>query len=180
MRRIETPEQIDRRKKRNARIGSIIMLLILVVSSLGYAFMSSDSESNTGGGSGKAYGVGDRWAIDMNGGTIYFAYPPENLTDIIVDTNLSLQDYYQKPLYISSDSALVGSEVSYSLGKYVERVQSACYGNCSLDYPDKDCDSNLIVFKESNQSRVFQKQNCIFVDGDLRAVDAFLYRIFGY
>jgi hypothetical protein len=172
MRKIETPEHVERRRKRNARIGSVVMLLILVVSSLGYAFMSSDSGTTNGGGSGKVYSVGDRWALDIGGGTIYFAYPPENVSEIIVDTNLSLQDYYQKPLYISSDSTLVGTEVSYNIGKFSERVQPACYGNCSLDY--------LIVFKESNQSRVSQKQNCIFIDGDLRALDAFLYKIFGY
>jgi hypothetical protein len=179
MRKIETGEQIERRRKRNAKIGGIIMLLILVISSAGYAFISSDSETG-GNKSGGVYGVGDRWALDVNGGTLYFSHSLENVSDIIVDTSFSLNDYYQKPLYVVSDNPIITNEVGLSLGKYVIRMQNACYENCTSDLPEKNCSDNLIVYNPKIENKVYQKDNCIFIDGDLRAVDAFLYRIVGY
>jgi len=180
MRKIETAEELDRKKKRNARVGSIIMLLILVVSSLGYAFMSSDSDTGSQKkGSNGVYASGDRWALDISGGSLFFSNPPENVSDIVVDTNLTLEDYYQKPLYIVSEDGLFGNEISFNLGRYASRIQNACYGNCTYDYPEKDCNENLIVHTESSGNRVYQMQNCIFVDGDLKVLDAFLYKLFG-
>jgi len=177
IRRIETAEEIERRRKRSVRIGSMIMLLVLVVSSVGYAFMGRDSESNNSGS--KTYYNGDKWAIDANGGKLLFTYPPENVSNVIVDTDLTLQNYYQKPLYIASKDNLVGNEISLSLGKYVSRMQNACYGNCTYDYPEKDCNDNLIIHNSSGSGRIYQENNCIFVDGNLMELDAFLYKVFG-
>ena len=143
--------------------------------------MSSEKSGTiTGkGSSSKAYNNGDKWVVDVSGGQIFFSNSPENISDIIVDTNLSLSSYYQKPLYIVSDNNLIGNEIALSLEKYVSRVQNACYGNCTSNYPEKDCKDNLIVYNSTKEKRVYQKENCVFINGDLRALDAFLYKIFG-
>jgi len=177
IRRIKTAEEIEKRRKRNVMIGSMLMLLILIISSLGYAFMGRDSENSKS--NSKTYYNGDKWAVDAGGAVLLFSHPPENVSDVIVDTNLTLNDYYQRTLYIVSEDNLIGSEISLSLGKYVSRVQNACYGNCTYDYPEKDCNDNLIIHNSSGSGRIYQENNCIFVDGNLMELDAFLYKVFG-
>ena len=69
-------------------------------------------------------------------------------------------------------------EISLSLGRYTGRIQEACYGKCDKDLPEKDCTQNLIVWKDSAENKVYSQGKCVFIEGDLRAVDAFLYKIF--
>ena len=90
-----------------------------------------------------------------------------------------IRDYYQQPVYVSSNSTEIANEIMSNVGPYTERIQQACYGNCTTDFPEKNCNENLIVWTPSDTNRVYQKDKCVFIDGDIKAVDAFLYRIFG-
>ena len=63
---------------------------------------------------------------------------------------------------------------------YSYRIQDACYGECERDLPEKSCEEKIIVFRESQEKQIYQEGNCIFIDGDLSSVDAFLYKILGF
>ena len=94
----------------------------------------------------------------------------------------SVRDYAGKQLYVASDNNAVLQEIGLNLGNYVPRVHRACLGVCEDNLPEKSCDGedNLIVWNsDASVGGVYQEQNCIFIDGDLRAVDAFLYKILG-
>ena len=92
--------------------------------------------------------------------------------------NFDIEDYYRKVVYVASDNKGAMYEIGQNLGKYTERMQEACYGNCSENLPEKNCSDLLIVFDESIERKVYQEENCVFIEGDLKAVDAFLWRIF--
>ena len=66
------------------------------------------------------------------------------------------------------------------LGPFVSRIQEACYGPCEEDLPEKSCEDNLIVVKESEESKIYQEENCIFIEGGTGAIDAFFYRLFEF
>ena len=72
------------------------------------------------------------------------------------------------------------SGITNNLGRYASRIQEACYGECERDFPEKDCSENLIVFKEMEERKIYQEEKCIFIEGDLLSVDAFLYKIMGF
>jgi hypothetical protein len=66
-----------------------------------------------------------------------------------------------------------------NLARYASRFQEACYGECEKDLPEKDCSEKLIVFRESEVKKVYEEGSCVIIEGDMVAVDAFLYRVLG-
>lgn len=157
------------------------ILAILILSTAGYAFFSNEGASGgTSGGNNGLQNVGDRWAWISNGNTHYSTHSLENTANVSVNFNLGLSDYSEQNLYIASESEQIYGELAYNLGFYVLKVQGACYGNCTKDLPEKDCTELLIVWTQNQENRVYQNNKCIFIDGDLRAVDAFIYKLFGF
>ena len=182
MRKILTQAEKERKSQRNVIILSVIMLGLLVLSTVGYAFLSGDKTGNQkSSGSSKATETGGLWAIQKDGQTFYFVNSTENVENISVNVLVTLANYAGKTLYIASDNNGIASEIGSNLGKYASRAQKACYGNCTEDLPTKNCTGtdNLIVFNKSETNKVSQRDNCVFIDGDMRAVDAFLYKLLG-
>ena len=182
MRRIETAKETAIRQKRKAKIISFFMLIILVGSIAGFAFLSNpedNSQTTNGDTNGeKVQNIGSQWVIKFNGENIILNYGPEDVKNIDVSILYDLNGFYGKDLYIASNNTGITSEIASTLGRYVSKTQRACYLKCEEDLPEKDCTENLIVYIENKENRVYQQDNCIFIEGDLRAADAFLYKIF--
>jgi hypothetical protein len=160
MRSIGTSEQDELRKQRTVRNFSIFLLVILVLSSVGYAFISSPSDS-TATTSTTTTGVrqlGDRWVFGPPGGEIALSYGPEDTRNISVNVAMSLEDYVGEPLFLDIPNSAVLNEIGGVLQTYPSRIQEACYGSCERDLPEKDCSNNLISWKESNTLLVRQDQ----------------------
>lgn len=181
MKRIESPEEIKKRQKRNKFIVGFVMIFLLLFSTAGYAFYSGDGlTNNQDSGFEQGQYVNGLWAYQMNGEVFYFLKDLETAKEIQVSLTSGINNYYGKPLFIVSDDSIVESEISRNIGRYASRIQKACYEKCELDLPEKTCDDNLVIYKESENNKVYQDKNCIFIEGDLTSVDAFLYKIFGF
>ncbi|MBU0761047.1 MAG: hypothetical protein KJ600_03670 [Nanoarchaeota archaeon] len=179
MRRIISKERKEEKKKRNMLIASFFMLFVLVFGTVGYGFLSSsrtDSNTDETSQDGVRY-TGSRWVATVNDRDFYFLNSPESVENISVETSFFLNSYAGLPLYLISDNSAVNSEIAATLGQFTTRVQEACYGPCDKDLPEKNCSENLIIWKDSPISQVYQEENCIFIEGDMRAVDAFLYNL---
>ena len=182
MRKILSEEEIARKQKIRNIIISIFLLLVLLASTVGFAFLYN-SESTTAGtqSDSKVQNLGDRWAANIGGQQFVFSNSPEssfNATRINIIPDLN--QYASKPLYIDTESELIYSEIASTLGRYSERVQYGCYSSCeNSSYPEKTCADNLIVVRQKDENKVYQNNSCVFIDGDIRAVDAFLYKILG-
>lgn len=184
MERIKTQEEIDRTNRRNRLAVGIVLIFLMVSSSLGYAFFSSSgSSTEPDAGSKRIYGefISGRWVYETDEGQFGFL----NYIDLAKKTDVSvqktLQDYMNKPLYIDSGgNTQVIEEISLNLGRYVPRLNEACYSECDSNLPEKTCADNLIVFREMENMRVYQQENCIFIEGNMAAADAFLYKILGF
>jgi len=182
MRRLGSEAELEKKKKRNTLIVSIIILGVLIFGTAGYAFVSSPG-TNQGAGDqyavdGEAKLIGNRWVITRDGGDLRFTHSPTAVENITVDFFKLPISYAGRILYIVSDNSAIASEIATTLGTYASRVQLACHGPCEEDLPEKDCSDNLIIWRDSLDSRIYQDEDCIFIEGDLRAVDAFLYRTF--
>ncbi|MAG28235.1 hypothetical protein CMI47_22145 [Candidatus Pacearchaeota archaeon] len=184
MRRLGSEAEIERRRKRNVLAVSLVMLFLLVMSSVGFAFLSGPGQDGTNadavGNADGIYNVGNKWALDVGENQrVYFLNSPEEVLDIETESYFTLQDYHGQDVYIVSENSEATQEIAGVLGLYVTRMQEACYGTCEADLPEKTCDDNLIIFNEAEEDMIYQEDNCVFIDGDLKAVDAFLYKILG-
>ena len=184
MRKVGTEADLDRRRKRSGIVISVMMLALLVASSAGFAFLSSNhtsgSEQTSGvqGGYGNS-GVGN-WVVPVLDQEVRVTYGPEEVAEIPVSLTKGLADYQGKPLYLAVENPGIEAELRSTLGLFAETVELACFGECSGDLPEKDCSENVIVWADAVGGQVNQGEGCVFIEGDLRAVDAFLYRVFGY
>ncbi|MDP3881788.1 MAG: hypothetical protein Q8Q31_02825 [Nanoarchaeota archaeon] len=184
MRSIETSAEKERRQKRKVRIISLILLFIMVVGTIGYAFvLFSENNINAGSipsGNGQLQTESGQWILPFEGQGLLLQTSKESVKDIPVEIFLNVNNYRNPPIYIDSDnSTVIYQEIAYNLNPFVSKLPiEACYGPCAENLPEKNCSDYLIVYNRSNENRVYQQENCIMIEGDIKGVDAFLYKIF--
>jgi hypothetical protein len=67
----------------------------------------------------------------------------------------------------------------------IQRFQDACpeKTNCTEDWPTKDCSNNFIIIKKANESKIYQNESCVFIEGReenlTQITDEFLFKITG-
>ena len=173
MRKLQTKEELEKKSKFKKSIMSFILLFIMLISTLGYSFLSNtpsqDDASNV---------ASDKITLQYQGNDFILLSSYDEIKDISINISQIPEMYSGKILYIDSKNTGVSQEIASSLGKFSSRVQGACYGACEENLPERNCTDNLIIWKESKESKVFQEDNCVFIEGDMRAVDAFIYKLF--
>jgi len=182
MRRIGSDKKLEKRKRNTATFISLFILAILIISTAGYAFITNSNpqqtQSNTNPQGGAIYSNG-LWVVSLGSQNFYLINSPESVQNVSVEITMPLSGYSGKPLYIVSNNSAINNEIFSVVGNYASRIQRACYESCEEDLPEKDCSENMIIWKDSAEKKVYQEGNCIFIEGDLTSVDAFLYRILG-
>lgn len=185
---------VERTRRRNNIILGVVMIVLLVGSSLGYSLMSgSGRNSNEVSEMGFDF-VRDRgvWKMFIGNELFGFRNLPSAVSNVEVNLSVELGMYKGKPIYFVN-SGEGTSEILANLDRYILRYQEACFasngmtsagpGNetiCEGNLPMKDCDSNLIIFEEGNDTRVYSEDNCVFIVGDASlGSDAFLYEVLG-
>src|SRR3989344_808092 len=181
IRRLQTKEELDRKKKRNNKILSLTMLSILLFSTIGYAFFinpDSSSSNNQNQGQNSDPAQSDKISFQYQGTQFVLISTLNQIKDVPIDITISPESYVNQPIYIDIKNEGVLRELVLNLGKISPTVQKACYGKCEENLPEKDCTSNLIVWNQSIDKRVYQKDKCIFIEVDITAADAFIYSLF--
>jgi len=183
LRKIKSPQDLERKKRKNRIIVGIILVVLMVLSTAGYSFLQDEGDSvvKQSYNGLNFYMTNELWNVQLGDQQLVFRYLPQNVSNISVVENMTIQSYSNKPLYVVNNNYAF-QEIGSNLGTYVLRAQPACLEstNCT-GFPSKSCArDNLIIFQESNETRVYQDQLCIYISGDYaRATDAFLYRLFG-
>jgi len=189
MKKIISKHKQAKKKKRDQLIISLVMVLILLVSVFGYAFGGnfSDGEEINYGGYEFAE-EGGYWYVEISGYEFSFRYSPEEIETIGSGLHF-LEDYYEKPLYISSDDIESESEIYRNLlyhNEVIQRMQLACLEGetcTNAELPIKTCEDNFIIIKEADTASITQVDNCVFIRGpaeDLAKItDGFLLKIIG-
>lgn len=194
MKKIELKSEIEKRDKSKRVIVGIVLVMVLVIGTLGYGFLSRQEAGGANSKKELYNGLefvmtdsGYWYAVISNYG-FYFQNLPKEAENISVPF-ARLEEYYYKPLFfvfINGDMA-AKSEIYRSLKDFTSAYpQDACLAGAeckNLDFPEENCSSNVIVFDVKNETNVFREDNCIFIespaDDMTRAADAFLYRILG-
>lgn len=179
MRKIIPQDELETKRKSRNRIFAFVVLGMLILSSVGYAFLSNpDAETVNQISNEKVQNVGDQWLVRYGDQIHYLSSSPESAKDIPVNSYLGLGDYAGKIVYLVANNQDIENEIGGNLGIYA-KIQKACYGECNEDLPIKDCSSQMIIWKDSSENKVYQEDQCVFIEGDIVAVDAFLYRLLG-
>ena len=181
IRKIQTEEEMEKKRKRNSLILSIVMISILVFSTAGYFSLREDDASSSG--DNRVENIGDSWILRYGDQIMQLSNSPESAKNVSISLFKSISDYSGKTVYIASESDPELYEISSTLGRYIDRLQPACYGKCDKDLPEKNCNETMIVIRslnisENSKGRVYESDNCVFIEGDLIAVDAFIYNLF--
>jgi len=179
IRKIKTQEDLDREKRRNQIIIGSVMILLLVVSTAGYSLMSGDSNDKSFAEEEgfDFFRENNLWKVNVNSQIYGFQYLPSEVVNVSINGTYDISTYSGQPLYFVGNSPAI-PEILNNLQRYVLRSQEACLNgtNCTGNLPVKGCDSNLIIFESGDETRVYKKENCVFVVGEhVRATDKFLY-----
>ena len=179
MRKILSQIELEKKRKRNTAILSIFMLVLLLVSTLSYAVFSNPSASTNEEAqqTQQTKLPTDKISFQYQGIGINLISTYMSIENIPVDISLTPESYLGGNIYIESDNQGILQELASTIGSF-SRLQEACYGKCEENLPEKTCDDNLIVWKESAENKVYQENNCVFIEGDISAADAFIYKLF--
>lgn len=171
MKPILTKEEKEKRERRRIQAIGIIMLLIMVLSTFGYAiiFYSGNKNSQNENNDNELTNLEES----------FLTYSKNQTRDIPVNVEKKLSDYKGKIFYVAGAGENEKREITKVLYGKVDTIMPACYGSCEYDLPEKNCSEQILVFKNGSSERVYQEDECVFVEGGLKALDAFLYYLIG-
>lgn len=181
MRAIETHEVREAQKKRRRIILSVLMIVILMGSTAGYAISLFVDDGLTQTPVDKPYFNGASWIVPASGQLFALQSSPDDVRNVTLEGTFTASNYQGKTIYIAAESPSIVQEIGGVMTFLAQRVQEACYSDCeSSTLPEKDCSSTMIVWIPSETRRVYTNASCTIIEGDYIAVDALLYKILGY
>ena len=186
MRKIISKKEQGRKAKRNQWVVGIILVFLMLFSVVGYAFVGRDKEENQKVIYNEFEFIEQNgfWFTQIGNFEFVFDYNP----DEVIEQNASLKkvnNYQDKPLYLSSENYKASSEIYNNLNRFVLRMQNACTEEqeCEGDLPVKTCEDNFIIIKKTNETKLYQNESCVFIEGPeeelVELTDEFLFQILG-
>jgi len=188
MRRIISKQAEAKRSKRNQYILGGILIFVMFFSVLGYGFMGQDKETNSKKIEYNGFEFINQnglWYSEIGGIQFAFKYNPKEVGQMPRELN-GLENYQDKPLYISSENSEAELEIYRNLDRFVLRRQPACLVNETCEDPElpiKTCDDNFILIKESENMNIVQENNCVHIfapsENLTQITDEFLFKMLG-
>ena len=180
MKSIQTAEQRESSRKRRTQVMGIVLVVLMLGSTIGYAFSLFFSSTSPDTIAPQILPPTNQpITVTYNGLSFQLSSTQDDIAGIPVNITARISDYTGFPVFIATEDVSATQELTAILSRYASRIQQACYGPCTQqDLPEKECDENLIVVSANITKNVYQQEQCIFIQGDVRAVDAFLYNLF--
>ncbi len=187
MRKIVSKKVADKSSRNKQLFVGLILIVLMLVSTLGYAFNRGDSTSATTKvvyNGFTFYNQNGYWITQIGSNQFWFVNNPNEVPSIGGEVN-PISSYSGQPLYIASNNTIATNEIYTNLGNIALRVSYACLKgeDCGGDFPIKTCDDNLIVIREGNVSTIVQENNCVYIvspaENITRVTDEFLFKTIG-
>lgn len=187
MKRIKAKSSEAKKQKKNQLIIGIILIVIMFGSVFGIIVGSLGKEDEN-----KKVNYGDYefakqnnfWMLDIVNYNFIFRYNPYEVQEIETEVKY-LNNYYGKPLYLSSSNSGATYEIFANLDQVTLRIQNACLNKeeCTENRPTKTCEDNFIIIEEKNKTQIIQNDSCVFIQGPQENLtqisDEFLFHILG-
>jgi len=193
MRKIGSKYKEEKRQKRNQIIVGVALVLVMLFSTLGFAFngSGSDDQQVLKYNSFNFVNIDGYWVLELGNYLFsFYNFPDSNISYNSEGEFNLLNSYSGKPLYLFSEDSNSESEIYRNLfsrnAPIVQRVNGGCLNdtlNCPSEFPIKTCDDIVILIMESDENKITQDNNCVFIEGKsedlLELTDEFLYKIIG-
>lgn len=208
MRPLETQARKEARKKRNQVILGIFISLIMLLSVVGYAFLSSYSEELQDQAKYKEYTFKktlDSWQTKVNVGArqidLITFYLPSEVENISAEDSLLLSNFIDKTIYIVANNLSerqAATSLAINLEKIVFRMQGACSSEeqeteycIENNLPIKSCDdatldTTIIMIEEDEtlqEASINYKNGCLVIKGNgseiIKAAEKAIFMIYG-
>jgi hypothetical protein len=183
MRKIVSKFEEDKRKRRNQFIVGGILIVVMLISTLAYAFQgqvqnSGGTVTNTTTYNGIPFSNQNGfWITSYSNQRLVFTYFPSQITSDLLNITRGIGDFAGKPVYLFSEDSNSTSELSVNLAGFVSQIVPV------QNLSSVDCSKNFIIIEKSLSDSVSQQQNCIFISGqqqDLIALsDNVMFKLFG-
>jgi len=195
MRKILSKKDREKKDSRNKTIVGVILVIIMIFSTLGYAFYSSDDTDEDPGEKVITYsGINfiktdyDTYRFKYGGRDYETYYNPEDTENISGQVTGIITNYANEPLYFGvnsrEDLSIPGNrEILVNMQGLILREMVSCLDeDCTENYPIKNCTSdNIIIFKYGEDINILQEDKCIYLYGPeeehIRMADAFLFKL---
>lgn len=188
MKKIISQEKKEKKTKINQTIIGLLLILLMIFSTIGFAFSFNQEENNQ---EKIEYNniefIRDSsgyWTFEADGNKFYTIYNPVEISDIKISTNKKIGDYNNKPLYFVGEGF---SELYKFLSNYAVRIGNACLDkNCKDDYPIKSCDNdNIIIIEEvldvNGKEEIVEYKNCVYIKtkniNEAKYADAYIFNL---
>jgi hypothetical protein len=191
MRKLISEGKKDAKSSRNKLIIGIILIAVMALGSAGYSFMSNNDDNSSSkinyNGISFIFGNNRLWNFQVGSNVFTTSYSPLEVQNISLTLVKSLSEYSGKKLYLVGGST-GRQEISRNVYNFVTAIQDGCIsgyeGLCSENAPMKDCDKDeVIIIQEAENITISSEGKCVIIsspyDEEDRAVDAFLYKLFG-
>lgn len=162
--------------KRNQLILGIGLVLLMLVSTAGYAINGRDNKNTIEkieyNNVEFVRDSSEYWKFNVQGNNFVTLFNPEELQDIDFNGNLVLSDLQNKPLYFVGGSNEPIAEIARNMERFVLRIQNACINkeDCEGDLPLKNCsEDNVVVISEKleqGEEKIYSQGNCIFIEAN--------------
>lgn len=188
MRKISSRKSEEKKQKRNQIVIGILLVLVITASTFGIVKNSFGTEdaSNKIEYNGLTFTKQNNfWLTKIEGFDFAFRSNPKEIEKIPAENLSSLESYYNQPLYIETKRQEIYSEISYNLEGFAQRIQPGCFDekDCGEGVPVKTCEDNLIIIEISDEDKIVQDGNCVFIEGNnetlLKNTDYFLFKLLG-
>lgn len=192
IKRLSSKKEEERKHKRNQWILGIILTVVMFGSVFGIvvnSFDNSEIDQNIIEYNGyKFIPEGAYFTTQIGTSKFYFSFGPAVIDALEKEVSISktLSAYPGKTIYLHSENSPSSTELYQNLVNYVSRIQPACKANeTCLDenYPLKDCTSDFILIKESDENKIYEDQNCVYIEGKkedlLKLTDEFIMQLIG-
>jgi len=178
MRKITSKQDEEKKARRNRIILSLFLVFIMFFSVIEYSFLSNPSTQNTNNQTNSATYNGFKftpqngyWILNKDGTNFIFRYNPNQISAI--NLNASKLDAYQnKILYIKTGNLEAESEIRTNLAVFTSGV---------IITDNENCKDNTIIIESKNESKIYQKENCVYIQGNgselVKLADEFLFKI---
>ncbi len=198
MRKIISKYEADRKRKRNQLIVGGVLIGVMFLSVLGYAFQNNGilgGNTNNNITQTVTYNNIDFnnqngfWIVNSGNNRLVFTYNPTEINGSNITVGTTIKDVSGKPLLLYTNGNLnAESEIKLNLKNFASSISSACPPGILCNdssgqiIPTGSCDSNFIIIQNGTQS-VSQVKNCIYISGQgedlIKEIDNVLFKILG-
>jgi hypothetical protein len=193
MRNLTSKQEEAKKQKRNQMTLGIILVIVMFGSVFAIVVDSFNSEPLETQEKITYFGyefklINNYYVLEVGEYIFYFLSDPNDLVSLEKEVKLTkvLSNYIGKVLYIDSTNEVASQQLHQNIYPYTQRIQYACINETTCEdenLPIKTCEENVIVVRESEENKIYQEENCIFVEGKkedlLKLTDSLILNLIG-